>query len=389
MIIRDDFDYRSQLEARRQQYLNYNEVNLLPICNENRFSSIVNRALNKKAPFLGAKGSSDKGFKDAVIWESILEYALKNKGDYIFISDDKGFKEELILEFRQVTGLQIEILNKAELRLLDEKVEALSTEQNFKSRWQAINRALLEEGLFNEFLKFLENKELKNIEVNGIKCKVYKLDFNEEIIDLNEVGVDTYKFKLKGNLHVNLFAIPIMFVMDILIAVDSQNFKILSMELDSIEGNLFSGDSLSIIINRFCYNPGETDNIEKISEKDFKSNSVSETTEEVNKGYVKTPTVENNEIYQKFTKSYLSILSNYKVNYPNEFVSELINVLNNNATVDWVKFESKISRMKLSVKNFLKSKGIESAVIEKIVESIVLQAIQDYERFYETLIAPV
>lgn len=44
----------------------------------NRFESIVNRAFSKLPPFEGKDKKSDKGFKDAFVWESVLEFALKH-----------------------------------------------------------------------------------------------------------------------------------------------------------------------------------------------------------------------------------------------------------------------------------------------------------------------
>lgn len=76
-------------------------------------SAILNRAYKKTAPFLSDDNASDKGFKDAILWESILAY-FKNKGekDVVFITDDKGFQknvEYLCSEFKEKTGKTISI----------------------------------------------------------------------------------------------------------------------------------------------------------------------------------------------------------------------------------------------------------------------------------------
>ena len=78
------------------------EVIELPIANERRFQSIVNRALDKKPPFLGEDKASDKGFKDALLWESILDFTVKHENaDIIFYTKDNGFKDALVGEFTQ------------------------------------------------------------------------------------------------------------------------------------------------------------------------------------------------------------------------------------------------------------------------------------------------
>jgi len=83
---------------------------IMPICKSVWFESIVERALDKTPPFEGKEKESDKGFKDTVLWYSILEFAREKHGEYIFITNDnifhnhiRAFKEE----FTQATGNNI------------------------------------------------------------------------------------------------------------------------------------------------------------------------------------------------------------------------------------------------------------------------------------------
>lgn len=79
-----------------------NEVIELPIAPNNRFESIVNRAFSKLPPFEGKEKKSDKGFKDALLWESILEFALKHRNSKIlYYSKDNAFGEFLLKEFAE------------------------------------------------------------------------------------------------------------------------------------------------------------------------------------------------------------------------------------------------------------------------------------------------
>lgn len=57
---------------------------------------VIKRALQKKAPFY-AKGKSDHGFKDTMIWLSILSDAKKNKNcKYILLTNDgNGFDQDI------------------------------------------------------------------------------------------------------------------------------------------------------------------------------------------------------------------------------------------------------------------------------------------------------
>jgi hypothetical protein len=70
--------------------------------------------MNQKIPpFINAENASDKGFKDTLIWLSLLEYFKNNGGDnIIFVTDDKGFKnnaDTLYKEFNKITDKSIEI----------------------------------------------------------------------------------------------------------------------------------------------------------------------------------------------------------------------------------------------------------------------------------------
>lgn len=79
-----------------------NTIIELPIPSDGRFKGIVRRAFNKAPPFGGKEKNSDKGFKDVLLWESILEFVLSHPhADILFYTKDNGFKEILIDEFKQ------------------------------------------------------------------------------------------------------------------------------------------------------------------------------------------------------------------------------------------------------------------------------------------------
>lgn len=77
------------------------------------FKIIINRALEKIRPFVldNKNAKSDKGFKDTIIWLSVIEY-FKNQGEnnVIFVSDDTVFASNnsiLIDEFKSHTNRNI------------------------------------------------------------------------------------------------------------------------------------------------------------------------------------------------------------------------------------------------------------------------------------------
>ena len=80
----------------------FNKVIEIPIASNDRFESIINRAFSKLPPFEGKDKKSDKGFKDALLWESVLEFALNHRNSkIIYYSKDNAFGEFLLKEFAE------------------------------------------------------------------------------------------------------------------------------------------------------------------------------------------------------------------------------------------------------------------------------------------------
>lgn len=77
------------------------------------FSKLLERANYKIPPFANADNSSDKGFKDSLIWISIINFFKSNgENSVVFVTDDKGFisrADVLCEEFKNETGKEIEI----------------------------------------------------------------------------------------------------------------------------------------------------------------------------------------------------------------------------------------------------------------------------------------
>lgn len=113
-----DLDYKSFLSLEIKKYKEELSARLvkideLALPDKEKFIKIVDRAFNKEPPFEGKVGESDKGFKDVLIWESILEYKSNNLNtDIIFYTNDKGFKVDLEKEFEeQFNGNKINIVS--------------------------------------------------------------------------------------------------------------------------------------------------------------------------------------------------------------------------------------------------------------------------------------
>lgn len=102
---RGDINYSSFIHQVINAYRNnlsssINTVIELPIASEARYQSIIQRAFEKLPPFEGKDKKSDKGFKDALLWESILEFAAQhNTARFLYYSQDNAFGDALEAEF--------------------------------------------------------------------------------------------------------------------------------------------------------------------------------------------------------------------------------------------------------------------------------------------------
>ena len=98
----DEFDYEKYITKVIDQVFSNNaylERNMpCPLYAE----KLIERAVYKRQPFEGIRKQSDKGFKDAVIWESILEYKERNlENEIVFYTADNMFGTDLIIEYKE------------------------------------------------------------------------------------------------------------------------------------------------------------------------------------------------------------------------------------------------------------------------------------------------
>lgn len=89
------------------------------------FQRVLDRSYMKTPPFI--QGETDKGFKDSLMWLSILDYFKSNGEDQVvFVSNDNGFKgskEFLCDEFARETGKKIEIQDNTYYRTVTEVIQ--------------------------------------------------------------------------------------------------------------------------------------------------------------------------------------------------------------------------------------------------------------------------
>ena len=150
-------EYKKEISGRG------NSVIEIPIASNNRFESIVNRAFSKLPPFEGKDKKSDKGFKDALLWESVLEFALKHRNSkIIYYSKDNAFGEFLLKEFAE--------------NVSDSSLFICKNENDVKVQLEAWAKEI-DKYSYQPIEDYDENKEIVDWLNSG--------DFSEQIIDRN------------------------------------------------------------------------------------------------------------------------------------------------------------------------------------------------------------
>lgn len=96
-IPQEEFDCTEFVENKSKEYLDTNNhVRLLSFGEEQSgeiLKSLITRAHNSTPPFFKTTKNSDAGFKDSVIWETLLNYKeIENYQKVILVTKDEGKK---------------------------------------------------------------------------------------------------------------------------------------------------------------------------------------------------------------------------------------------------------------------------------------------------------
>jgi len=166
---------------------------------------IIDEAVQRKPPFK----TFGRGFKDKIVWESIKENAKKNKGNYLFITNDGDFKFASIKkEFAKISQKPFKILKN--IPELEEFLDnSLSLGLNLRKQHEKIKKDIKDN--LNNILYQLYGKKVymrfKPQSLGGIDIK--ELNFlsiskNGIIIDLEIKGKAKF-FKLPEEENENNF----------------------------------------------------------------------------------------------------------------------------------------------------------------------------------------
>lgn len=106
-----------------ERFFSHNNIEIVPYCQCKYFHAIIYKSIKKQLPFKPKFNEKkdcyvgDDGFKDTVIWFSIIDHVKENcnpNTDHVFFftNNKKDFMSELTLyEFKGLTGIDIEIID--------------------------------------------------------------------------------------------------------------------------------------------------------------------------------------------------------------------------------------------------------------------------------------
>lgn len=177
-IINNELNIKKVCENLKKYY--FEELNIIPIPSDGNllFNKILDKSINKKPPFI--ESSSDKGFKDAILFLSLLKFAEDNKYDkYVLFSNDNGFSnniKELQDEFKNhlASFRQRDIYN--DLVIIKNKNINSYINTEFK--------------LFTDLKEYIANNFFKILEKKYEGASVINMDINSYEIDSFEILED-------------------------------------------------------------------------------------------------------------------------------------------------------------------------------------------------------
>ncbi|GAB6055545.1 hypothetical protein JCM15415_08610 [Methanobacterium movens] len=181
----DSFDSKTHID--RIKDFTLRNVNYIDIPEDwsTLFDKVLEMALYKVPPFERGKGKSDKGFKDAIILLSLVEFAKEEDyTDFVVFSKDQAFKKnEAILRefFHNETNKNLEIQQN------DNVTDYISNKYNLS---QGLKQYLDE--YYSEIEEEISALEKIVLDEHGITCDIEQIDIDFEKTTKTQVNPDEH-----------------------------------------------------------------------------------------------------------------------------------------------------------------------------------------------------
>ncbi|MCY7439253.1 type I restriction enzyme endonuclease domain-containing protein, partial [Bacillus altitudinis] len=86
------------------------------------------------------------------------------------------------------------------------------------------------------------------------------------------------------------------------------------------------------------------------------------------------------EITSNIKASLEIVLLEERFNNIKNYRDEIIEIIKGNYTIDWIMFESKKARMRLEIKNYLRTKHVSNEQIEVLTDLIIEKLIKNFPK---------
>lgn len=202
-------NYEEYINKKAEDFLFKHEESIAVVSHSNheeKFKSIINNAINKKSPFVTAKGKnktySDAGFKDMLILETIIDNC-NHDAIGVLYTDDRDFKEAFA-DYESDKYYTVHTISELKKFITDKSGQFI--EKNIKKEF--LKSEYIQENIYNEFkickndivdfsvLEVNENEEVYSVNIQimtNLKNYMIKVDYDyaaNEITGLEEMECD-------------------------------------------------------------------------------------------------------------------------------------------------------------------------------------------------------
>ena len=172
------------------------KVDVAPYPPDEALQGIIRRAISKNPPFEAKEKESDKGFKDALIWESLLEYKKQHSKDvFVLYSKDKRITDSFLAkEFKELFGEEIHMVfrenQNSHKKLLDKLRELSDVEEERATFSQQLKDRLISLIQAMPSVYFAEPDKAYEVDGEQIRvddCSINSITITDEIEDHEDI----------------------------------------------------------------------------------------------------------------------------------------------------------------------------------------------------------
>ena len=172
------------------------KVDIAPYPPNEALQGLIQRAISKHPPFEGKEKESDKGFKDALIWESLLDYKRKNSKDIfvLYSRDTKITDAFLAKEYVKLFGDKIHMIYRDDpnthKKLLDKLRELSDVEEERATFSQQLKDRLISLIQAMPSVYFAEPDKVYEVDGEQIRvddCSINGVTITDEIEDHEDI----------------------------------------------------------------------------------------------------------------------------------------------------------------------------------------------------------